>query len=113
MITPDIFRQIVCIFVLNHYNHRETPCTSAFPNIQLFCKTIRNGFVLDIFSSNCVKTCKSVINPFYTNIQISILIYKSNLYICILGNADVQRVFNVSQMPIYRYTNLLLLQKEG
>ena len=35
------------------------------------------------------------------------------MYICIYRNADKQRVFNVSQIGIYRYTDEKYIQKKG
>ena len=35
------------------------------------------------------------------------------MYICIYRNADKQRVFNVSQTGIYRYTDEKYIQKKG
>jgi len=35
------------------------------------------------------------------------------MYICIYRNADIQRVFNVSQIGIYRYTDKKYIQKKG
>ena len=64
-----------------------------------------------------VKICKSTFHIHYTNIQILFLLYRLNLYICKQEKGAQTPInkgfFHVSQMPIYRYTDCLHIQREG
>ena len=64
-----------------------------------------------------VKKCKRGFHIFYTDIQNSFSIYRSDLYICITEKALKTpintRFFHVSQIGIYRYTDEMHIQREG
>lgn len=102
----------------------KKPCLSAFSEVPVF--TLRPVMRFVSRRPFCkwperpcsrVKICKSAFHFCYTNIQIISLLYRLDLYICIQENRPQTPInkgfFHVSQMPIYRYTDCLHIQREG